>query len=216
MAATFQTDGALAARQGGNDTGAACTGIGTASNQSGVPVSGNFTVTSADFVAQHIGGGALATSAGNTGNIIQEPITITAGSGYTNGTYRVQSNASGGQTAGAGEIEFTIAGGALTAARVVRPGSGFTSAPTFTVANAINTNGTGAGPGAGTLGALVVTVGLGSRANMLGAAFGTDKGTQRLQAAGAVAINAAVTPSTYLNRSGRALVAGDQTWAVAP
>lgn len=216
MTATFALNGALNSFAGGNDTGAANTGIGTASNQSGVPVSGNFTTTSADFVAQHIGGGALATSAANTGNIIQEPITVTAGSGYTNGTYRVQSNASGGQTAGAGEIEFVIAGGALTTARVVRPGSGFTSAPTFTVANAINTNGTGAGPGAGTLGALVVTVGLGSRAVMLGTGFGTNKGTQRLQATGAVAIDAAVTPSTYLNRSGRALVAGEQTWAVAP
>lgn len=215
MPATFALDGALAARQGGNDTGAACTGIGTASNQSGANVPGNFTVTAADFVAQHIGGGLLATSASNTGSIVQEPIAITAGSGYTNGTYLVQSNASGGQTAGAAAIEFTIAGGAVTAARVVRPGSGFTSAPTFTVANGVNTL-TGAGPGGGTLGALVVTVASGSRANMLGAAFGTDKGTQRLQAVGAVAINAAVTPSTYLNRSGRALVAGDQTWAVAP
>lgn len=216
MTATSALNGALNAFAGGNDTGAACTGIGTASNQSGVPVSGNFTVTAADFVAQHIGGGALATSAGNTGNIIQEPIVVTAGSGYTNGTYRVQSNASGGQTAGAGEIEFVIAGGALTTARVVRPGSGFTSAPTFTVANAINTNGTGAGPGGGTLGALVVTVALGSRAVMLGTGFGANKGTQRLQAVGAVAIDAAVTPSSYLNRSGRALVAGEQTWAVAP
>jgi hypothetical protein len=216
MPATFALDGALNAFQGGNDTGAACTGIGTGSNQSGAPVTGNFSTTAVDFVAQHIGGGALATSAGNTGNIVQEPITITAGSGYTNGTYRVQSDASGGQTAGAASIQFTIAGGALTAASVHRPGSGFTSAPTFTVANAINTNGTGAGPGGGTLGALVVTVGLGSRANMLGAAFGTNKGTQRLQAVGGVAINGVITPSTYLNRSGRALVAGDQTWAVAP
>lgn len=215
MTATFSTSGALNSWQGGNDTGAANTGIGTASNRSGQPVPGNFTDSSADFVSQHIGGGLLATSASNTGSIVQEPITITAGSGYTNGTYRLQSNASGGQTAGAAELEFTIAAGALATARVVRPGSGFTSAPTFTVANAINTL-TGAGPGAGTLGALVVTVGSGSRAVMLGTGFGTNKGTQRLTAAGAVAIDAAVTPSTYLNRSGRALVAGDTLWAVAP
>lgn len=214
MAATFATSGALNSWAGGNDTGAANTGIATGSNRSGQPT-GNASDTAADFVANHIGGGLLATSASNTGSIVQEPITITAGSGYTNGTYRVESNASGGQTAGAASIEFVISGGALTSARVVRPGSGFTSAPTFTVANAINTQ-TGAGPGAGTLGALVVTVGSGSRAVMLGTGFGTNKGTQRLTAAGAVAIDAAVTPSTYLNRSGRALVAGDVLWAVAP
>lgn len=215
MSATFATSGALNAWQGGNDTGAASTGIGTASNQSGAAPSGNFTDTAADFVAQHIGGGLLATSASNTGSIVQEPVAVTAGSGYTNGTYLVQSNASGGQGAGAASIEFVIAGGALTTARVVRPGSGFTGAPTFTVANAVNVL-TGAGPGAGTLGALVVTVGSGSRAAMLGTGFGTDKGTQRLTAAGAVAVDDPVTPSTYLNRSGRALVAGDSLWAVAP
>lgn len=215
MSATFATSGALNAWQGGNDTGAACTGIGTASNRSGQPVPGNFTDSSADFVAQHIGGGALATSASNTGNVVQEPVAITAGSGYTDGTYNVLSNASGGQAAGAAQLQFVIASGAVTSAKVLRPGSGFTSAPTFTVANGVNVV-TGAGPGAGTLGALVVTVGLGSRAAMLGTGFGTNKGTQRLTAAGAVAIDAAVTPSTYLNRSGRALVAGDTLWAVAP
>lgn len=215
MPATFALDGALNAFQGGNDTGAACTGIGTASNQSGVTVSGNFTDTVADFTANHIGGGALATSANNTGNIVQEPVTLTAGSGYTNGTYRVNSDASGGQPAQAAQLQFTIAGGAITAAQVIRPGSGFTSAPTFTVANAINTNGTGAGPGAGTLGALVVTVGLNSRANMLGAGFGTNKGTQRKTAVGTVANGAAVAGG-YLNRSGRTMAAGESTWAVAP
>jgi hypothetical protein len=222
MAATFATDGALDVAQGGNDTGAACTGIGVGSNNSGTPPPGNFTSDANDFVARHIGGApndAVAPSslsASNTGQVVNPAVTVTPGSGYTNGTYRVQSNASGGQPAGAAEIEFVIAGGALTTARVVRPGSGFTGAPTFTVANAINTNGTGAGPGAGTLGALVVAVGLASQAWMLGAAFGANKNTQRLTAVGAVAIDAAVTPSTYLNRSGRAMVAGDSTWAVEP
>lgn len=217
MPATFATDGAFNAFQGGNDTGAACVGIGTASNQSGQPVPGNFTISGgSDAQAQHIGGGALATSASNTGQIVQEPVTITAGSGYTNGTYRVQSDASGGQGAGCASLTFTVAGGAITASNVHRPGSGFTSAPTFTVANAINTNGSGAGPGGGTLGALVVAVGLNSRANMLGAGFGTNKGTQRLIATTAAANGAAVTPSTYLNRSGRTLAIGDGLWAVAP
>lgn len=215
MPASFQTDGALNSFQGGNDVGAGCACIGTASNASGPIVSGDFTATAADFVAHHIGDGALATSASNTGNIVQEPVAITAGSGYTNGTYKVESDASGGQPAQAASLLFTISGGAITAARVKRPGSGFTSAPTFTLANAVNTDGSGSGVGAGTLGALVVTVGLSSRAVMLGAAFGTNKGTRYLTAAGSVANGAAVSGG-YLNRSGRTMVAGDSTWAVAP
>ena len=214
MPATFATDGALNAAQGGNDTGAACTGIGTGSNRSGQPVPGNFTVNATDFLIQHIGGGPLATSASNTGNVLDPIVTPTAGSGYTNGTYRIQSTG-GGAPNGSGEIEFTIAGGAITTARITRAGSGFTSNPTWTIANAVNTV-TGAGPGAGTGGALLTAIGLGSQAFMLGAAFGTNKNTQLLAAAGAVAVNAAITPSTYLNRSGRAMVAGDITWAVEP
>lgn len=217
MPATFQTDGAMLTAQGGNDVGGASTGIGIGSNQSGVSPPGNFTSAATDVLAWHIGGGdnVAPASASNTGQVINPFATFAAGSGYTNGTYRVQSNASGGQPAGAAEIEFTVAGGAITSARTVRPGSGFTSAPTFTVANAINTQ-TGAGPGAGTGGTLTVAVGLLSQIYMLGAAFGTSKNTQRLTATGAVANGAAVTPSTYLNRSGRAMVAGESTWAVEP
>lgn len=222
MPSTFALNGALDAAQGGNDTGAASTGIGVASNQSGVAVPGNFTSDAVnDFLAHHIGGGpndAVAPSsmsASNTGQVVQVPVGVTAGSGYTNGTYRVQSNASGGQPAGAAEIEFVVAAGAIASARVTRPGSGFTSAPTFTVANGVNVA-TGAGPGAGTLGALVVTVGLMSQAYMLGTGFGANKNTRRVTAVGPVAIDAAVTPGTYLNRSGRALVAGESLWAVEP
>jgi hypothetical protein len=214
MPASFQTDGALNAFQGGNDLGAAQTGIGTASNASGPIVGTNFTATAADFVAHHIGDGALATSAGNTGNIVQEPPAITAGSGYTNGTYKIESDASGGQTAGAASMFLTVSGGAITAARIKRPGSGFTSAPTFTLANAVNVN-DGTGIGAGTGGAVTVTVGLGSRANMLGAAFGTNKGTRFLTAAGTVTNGSAISGG-YLNRSGRTMAAGDSAWAVAP
>lgn len=218
MPATFQTDGAINVAQGGNDVGAASTGIGIGSNNSGVSPPGNFTTNAVDVLAWHIGGGTnvAPASASNTGQVINPDIAITPGSGYTNGTYRVQSNASGGQLAGAAEIEFVVTAGAIASARVVRPGSGFTSAPTFTVANAINTNGTGAGPGAGTLGALVVNVGLLSQIYALGAGFGAQKNMQRLTAAGNVANGAAVTPSTYLNRSGRAMVAGDSVWAVEP
>lgn len=215
MPATFQTDGALNSFQGGNDVGAGTACIGTASNASGPIVAGDFTATAADFIAHHIGDGALATSASNTGNIVQEPPAITAGSGYTNGTYIVESNASGGQGAGAASLYFTVSGGAVTASRIKRPGSGFTSAPTFTVANAVNVDGTGTGPGGGTLGALVVTVGLGSRAAMLGAAFGVNKGTRYLTAAGSVANGAAISGG-YLNRSGRTMAIGDSAWAVAP
>lgn len=214
MAASFATSGALNSWQGGNDTGAASTGIGTGSNNSGVPPTGNFTATVADFVAQHIGGGLLATSASNTGSIVQEPVAITAGADYTDGTYAVDSDESGGQGAGAARLEFTVTDGEIVSARVMRPGSGFTSAPDFDLANAVNVA-TGAGVGAGTGGALVVTVGSGSRAVILGTGFGTNKGTRRLVAAGTVADGAAVSGG-YLNRSGRAMAAGDSTWAVAP
>lgn len=221
MPATFQTDGAMLTAQGGNDVGGASTGIGIGSNRSGQPVPGNFTVSATDVLAWHIGGGdntAVApstVSASNTGQVINPFVAFAAGSGYTNGTYRLLSNASGGQTAGAAELEFTVAGGAITAVRTVRPGSGFTSAPTFTIGNATNTQ-TGAGPGAGTGGTFTAAVGLLSQIYMLGAGFGTSKNTQLLAAAGNVANGAAVTPSTYLNRSGRAMVAGDITWAVEP
>jgi hypothetical protein len=218
--ATFATNGAFEAAQGGNPLGGASTGIGWGSNQSGQPVAGNFTVNAVDRLAFHIGYGpndevAPSTmSASNTGQILNPPITVTAGSGYTNGTYRVQSTG-GGAPAGAGEIIFTVAGGAITSAYINRAGSGFTSAPTWTVANATNVP-TGAGPGAGTGGAFVTSIGYGSQAFMLGTGFGANKNFQRLAAAGAVAVDAAVTPSTYLNRSGRALVAGDTLFAVEP
>jgi hypothetical protein len=221
MPATFTTDGAINVAQGGNDTGGASTGIGIGSNQSGYPVPGNFSLSTQDQLAWHIGGGdntqtpGAANSASNTGQVLNPPVAFAPGAAYVNGTYRVPSNASGGQPAGAGEIEIVVAAGAITSARIVRPGSGFTSAPTFTVANAVNVNGTGVPIGGGG-GTLTVTVGFLSQVYMLGAAFGANKNTQRLQAAGAVAIDAAVTPSTYLNRSGRAMVAGDTTWAVEP
>jgi hypothetical protein len=215
MPATFAKDGAFASRAGGNDVGGLNTGIGIGSSNSG-PANPNFTATAADATANHIGGGATASSAANTGNIVQEPPVIVAGSGYTNGTYRLGSDASGGQPVSASELELTISGGALVASRVIRAGSGFTSAPTFNVANARNVV-DGSGPGAGTLATVTVTVGLNSRAIMLGSTnpLSANKGTRRLQAAGAVA-DGAVVSGGYLNRSGRAMVAGDQTWAVAP
>jgi hypothetical protein len=52
--------------------------------------------------------------------------------------------------------------------------------------------------------------------NAFGAAYSTGKGTQYKVATAAVAVGAAVAPSTYLNRSPRALNTGDGVWAVAP
>lgn len=206
MPVTYSTDGAFAALQPGNDTGAASSGIGIGANNSGLPPSGNFTSEpTTDFVLQHIGGGATATSAGNTGQIIQNPAAITAGSGYTNGTYDV-TTADGGVGAVQGLVRITVAGGAITAAVIVNAGGNFTTAPTVSLA----------GLGAGTGGAVTLTIGLGSRAVALGAAFGANKGMRRVTATTAAANGAAVTPSTYINRSGRTLVIGDSLWAVAP
>ncbi len=69
--------------------------------------------------------------------------------------------------------------------------------------------------GGGAGGALPLTTPADGIVNPLGAAYGVGKGMRYLVAAGAVAINAAVSGG-YLNRSTRAMVAGDATWAVAP
>ena len=66
------------------------------------------------------------------GNIsgVDGVVIATAGSGQTNGTYSIAGSGGGGTGATVG---ITIAGGAITAAQVTNPGSGYTSAPTFTV-----------------------------------------------------------------------------------
>jgi hypothetical protein len=48
----------------------------------------------------------------------------------------------------------------------------------------------------------------------LGSTYGSSKGTRYVTATGAVADGAAVTTG-WVNRSGRAMVAGDYCWAVA-
>lgn len=58
-------------------------------------------------------------------------IIATAGSGQTNGTYTIAATGGGGTGA---TVSITVAGGAITVAHVTNPGSGYTSAPTFTVA----------------------------------------------------------------------------------
>jgi hypothetical protein len=181
----------------------ASSGIGLGPLASG-PDANNFTVdANNDLVLPFIG--AL-------GNIVVEPTTLVAGSGYTDGRYRVQS-AGGGQPNGTAAVDFLVTGGVIVWARVSRPGSGFTSAPTFTVANALDANGNG--PGGGTGATITATIGTAAKPTAMIVPAG-NKPMRRVVAAGPVAIDAAVTPGTYLNKSGRALVAGDELWAVAP
>lgn len=213
MSATFANSGVIAGRTvegrgkgtagshaGGE--GGLSTGIGIGARQSG-PVTANQSATAVDLLPTRIGGGTLAASASNLGDLVNG-LTVVGGSGYTNGVYLIES-AGGGQPAGAAQIQVTVVGGVITGADVTRAGAGFTSAPTFSVA----------GLGAGTLGSITATVGREGDLDALGTGFGTNKGTRYLVAAGAVAIDAAVSGG-YLNRSGRAMVAGEGTWAVAP
>lgn len=58
-------------------------------------------------------------------------VIATAGSGQTNGSYVIAASGGGGTGA---TVAITIAGGAITVATVTNPGSGYTSIPTFTVA----------------------------------------------------------------------------------
>lgn len=68
----------------------------------------------------------------NAGPSVQGVTILTAGSGQTPGTYTVASSGGGGTGA---TIQVVIAaGGTLTVATVLTPGTGYTSAPTFTVA----------------------------------------------------------------------------------
>lgn len=57
----------------------------------------------------------------------------TAGSGQTNGTYTITDTGTN-FTGTAAQVSITIAGGLITKATVINPGSGYTGAPTFTVA----------------------------------------------------------------------------------
>jgi hypothetical protein len=216
-AATYGVPGAFDPQQPGNPSGGASTGIGLSCLGSG-PDANNFSVDQAnDVVLPYIGAGsdAAPSSTTNLGNIVVEPTTFVAGSGYSpDGRYRVQS-AGGGRSAGTAEIELTVAGGAITWARVVRPGSNFTSAPTFNVATAVNFD-TGATITGGTLGTVTVTIAnLGTKPTSVGTP-GNNKPFRRVLANAPAANGSAVPPSTYLNYSGRAMVAGDEVFAVAP
>jgi hypothetical protein len=206
--ATSASNGAFAAMQAG--MGGASTGIGIGSNMSTPATASEWTSSNtADVIASPIGSGATASSAANLGNMVQEPVPFTAGTGYTNGTYTIDSTG-GGAANGMASISVTVAGGAITSISVLRAGSGFTGAPTFALTAL----------GAGTGGAISPTVGLGSRILALNAspaiAQADNKGLRQLTANGAIATNAAITPGTYLNRSGRAMVLNDSAWGTAP
>lgn len=222
MAATFAINGPIADRtiEGrgkgtagsypatGGGEGGLSTGIGIGTNASGVPVPGNFTATATDALPVRIGGG-VKSSAGssnsdsNLGNIVNGA-TITAGSGYTNGVYLIGTTG-GGVPDGTGQVQVTVAGGAITAAEISNPGSGFTGTPTVALTAL----------GGGTGGAVTLTTGREGDLDALGTGFGVNKGTRYLIASGAVANNAAISGG-YLNRSGRAMVSGEGAWAVAP
>lgn len=71
-------------------------------------------------------------------------IIATAGSGQTNGVSTVTATGGGGSGA---TVQITIAGGLITAVKLLNPGTGYTSVPTFTVAQG------------GTPGTLTATIG---------------------------------------------------------
>lgn len=205
----------------GSPTGGASTGIGLGPLSSGPDVTNNFSVdASNDVVLGYMGCGPISgagSSASNLGSICMEPTTFVAGSGYSpDGTYVIESTG-GGAPAGAASVLITVSGGAIIWARIKRPGSGFTSAPTFTVANATLVGSGGQTAITGGSGG-TVTVGISATGTKPTSMINpsTNKPFRRVVAAGAVANGAAVTPGTYLNQSGRALVAGDEVYAVAP
>ena len=69
-----------------------------------------------------------------SGNTLKSAVTITAGSGQTNGTFTINANLGSGGGTGA-SISVTIAGGVIVGnPTVVSAGFGYVSAPTFTVA----------------------------------------------------------------------------------
>jgi len=206
--ATSASTGSFDPQIPGLPLGGCSSGIGLGPLVSGPDPYNNFTVDSAnDYALQFVGGNVL-------GSIVVEPTTFVAGSGYTpDGPYEIQSTG-GGAPNGAASIVITVTGGAITWARVKRPGSGFSSAPTFTVANAVNML-TGVAISGGSGGTVTAVIGTSAKPTSM-ITPSANKPFRRVVAAGAVANGAAVTPGTYLNQSGRALVAGDEVWAVAP
>lgn len=95
----------------------------------GVSISGNY------YCQPRYTGTGLRTSvyllwfySGVVGQGVNAVTIVTAGTGQTNGTYTA--NASSGSA----QIQYVIAGGALTSVTVLNPGGPYTAAPTFTIA----------------------------------------------------------------------------------
>jgi len=216
MPATYQTDGAQDCHQPGNDTGAACTGIGFGGNYSGQPVPGNFSIQTSPLPGACIGMGSNASSNDSLATMVID-VTFTAGSGYNNGVFNVESDASGGAPAKISMAQFTVTGGAIAAAKVIRAGNDFTGTPTFTLANAYLANGQSGGVGSGTGGALTAVTGSSPESFALGAAYGSGKSLMMQQAAATIAQGATGTGlNPYYNRSPRTANSGDFVASVSP
>ncbi len=194
---SYAKDGAILDANESQQAGGLSTGIGVSPVNSGFPLQQS--ATAADFAAARIG-----SPTGQNGILVG---TVVGGTGYTNGVYTLNA-ANGGLTGGTGDLngalQVTVAGGIITSVVTLNAGR-YLTAPAVSLAAL----------GAGSGGAIPLTVPADGVVNVLGAAYGTGKGTRYLVAAGAVAINAAVSGG-YLNRSTRAMVAGDAVWAVAP
>lgn len=209
--------GPIDPQQPGNPTGASCSGIGVSCL--GSSSKDDFSLPSTSQASYYPISTAFTgiTQGVSALRAYMRRLTVTAGSGYSpDGLYRVLTTG-GGQYDGAGESEFTVSGGKITAARIVRPGSDFGSTPTHNLASAVGLY-TGTPMVGGTGGAIVVTLATGNMATPF-ASMGTPtpgKSLRRVTSTGPVAQGAAITPSTTLNFSGHDLVAGESLWGVDP
>jgi len=108
----------------------------------GVSLSGNYDVFFTPLAIPNIRAGAPSPSKSgwvahwwyaNPGNSqgVDGVVIATAGSGQTNGTYTISGTGGGGSGA---TIQVVVSGNAVTGVKVLNPGTGYTSAPTFTVA----------------------------------------------------------------------------------
>jgi len=111
---------------------------------------------------------ALTITNAGSGYLSTPTITITSGvtgstnlvvgSGYTNGTYNLIITGGGGSGCTG---TFTISGGVLSSISILSAGTGYTSAPTFSFANAPNGTGAGATAVIGTGASATAVIGTG-------------------------------------------------------
>lgn len=191
MPGTYATNGVIADANPSQGTGALSTGIGVGPENSGQPPIQS--ATSAAFVAARIGGDA---SEGWLG-----VASVTAGSGYDDGTYPLNAD-NDGLSGGDGEISVVVESGAITEVTVTKPGH-YSSAPTVDLSDL----------GAGSAGAVTLEVIEDGVVHALGSDYGDGKGTRYVKATGDVNDGSAIT-SGWINRSGRKMVNGDYAWGV--